>query len=155
VSTRALTSVVAIALLTLVTVLVAGTVAGGLLGMEPPAESPPQVSLDASANASADRIALTHAGGDVVQVSRLRVRITVGDERLARQPPVPFFAARGFHAGPTGPFNVASDPEWGAGETAAVTLAGTNSPQLSEGVRVRVELFRGEYRIGSVTVRAA
>jgi FlaG/FlaF family flagellin (archaellin) len=155
VSTRAFTPVIGIVLLLGVTVLAAATVGAGLLGTTPSDGTPPRVSLTASANASADRIALTHTGGDVITVSRLRVRISVDGQRLEQQPPVPFFAATGFEAGPTGPFNTAADQTWGAGERATLSLAGTNSPQLTPGATVRVDIYRGEYRIATVTTRAA
>jgi FlaG/FlaF family flagellin (archaellin) len=154
VSTRALTPVLGIALLTLVTVLAAAAVGAGLSGIGPAGETPPRVSLSASANASVDRITLAHTGGDVVSVSRLRVRITVDGQRLTHQPPVPFFAATGFESGPTGPFNTAADGQWAAGERATLTLASTNSPQLTPGATVRVDVYRGGHRIATATARA-
>lgn len=153
-STRALAPVVGIALLTLVTALAAATVGAGLLDGGVTSETPPRLSLSASANASVDRITLTHTGGDVVSVTQLRVRISVDGERLTHQPPVPFFAATGFESGPTGPFNTAADQQWAAGERATLTLASTNSPQLTSGVTVRVDVYRGEYRIATATARA-
>ena len=66
--------------------------------------------------------------------------VTVDDEPLAHQPPVPFVGAPGFRASPTGPFNAASDPTWRVGERAGVRLASTNEPVLQEGSVVRVTL---------------
>jgi FlaG/FlaF family flagellin (archaellin) len=151
---RGFGSVVGIALLVLVAVLAASVVGAATLSATPDA-APPQVALAVSADAGADRIALTHRGGDALSVGRLRVVVHVDGERLAHQPPVPFFAARGFESGPTGPFNVADDGRWQAGETAAVRLAGTNSHRLSAGTRVRVVVYHGAYELATVTTRAA
>jgi len=153
VTRRATSSTVGVALLALVAVLAGAVVAGATLAATPD-RGPPRASLAAAANADTDRIALTHRGGNTLVVDRLRVVVSVDGERLTHQPPVPFFAARGFESGPTGPFNVATDGRWRAGETAGLRLATTNSPQLSAGARVRVDLYRGEYRLATVTTRA-
>ncbi|MFB6143064.1 MAG: type IV pilin N-terminal domain-containing protein [Halorientalis sp.] len=150
---RGTSAVVAVALLSLVTVLAAGAVGTLAVGIAPDG-APPRVVLSASADAGADRVALTHRSGEPLDVSRLRLVVHVGGRRLAHQPPVPFFAARGFESGPTGPFNVATGGAWRVGETATFRLASTNSPQLSPGVRVRVDVYRGRYRLASVTTRA-
>ncbi|QZY00980.1 type IV pilin [Halobaculum rubrum] len=94
-------------------------------------------------------ITLTHRGGDTLDVRRLRVVIRVDGSRLRHQPPVPFFAARGFDSGPTGPFNLASDHAWSAGESTSVTPAGTNHPELRPGSRVEVSLFVGSQRLAA------
>lgn len=149
---RATSSTVGVALLAFVAVLAAAVVGTATLDAVP--ETPPRVTLAAEADAETDRIALTHRGGDALAVARLRVVVRVDGRPLAHQPPVPFFAARGFESGPTGPFNVAADDRWRAGETAAIRLASTNSPQVTAGARIHVALYRGEYRIGTVTTRA-
>ncbi|WP_248897975.1 type IV pilin [Haloplanus halobius] len=87
-----------------------------------------------------DRIVLTHRAGDAVGVRRLDVVVRVGGESLAHQPPVPFFSARGFRPGPTGPFNAAADPIWDPGERASIRVASTNRPSLRAGANVTVEL---------------
>jgi len=133
---RALSSVVGVVLLVAVTVLVATTL--GTVTTLDPGASVPAASLSLSADADADRIELTHEGGETLDVSELSVTVTVDGEDLDRQPPVPFFAAAGFESGPTGPFNVASDDDWSAGETAGFRVASTNDPQLSPGSRVVV-----------------
>jgi len=153
VSTRATSPVVGVVLLTAVAVLAAATVGATVFGT-PVEETPPRAAVDLRADPAADRIAVTHAGGDVLAVDRLRVRVSVGGRPLDHQPPVPFFAATGFEAGPTGPFNSAADGRWAAGETAAVRLAGTNGPRLRPGVRVRVAIYSGGYRVATATTRA-
>lgn len=152
-SRRASAPVVAVALLVLVAVGLAGVVAAGLGALAPPT-TPPSVGLDVSADAGADRIALTHLGGDPVGVDRLRLRVLVDGTPLAHQPRVPFFAARGFRAGPTGPFNSASDPRWTPGETASLRLASTNEPPLDAGARLRVEVYSGDHRIAVLSTVA-
>ena len=94
-------------------------------------------------------LTLTHRGGDTLDVRRLRVVIRVDGERLRHQPPVPFFAARGFDSGPTGPFNLASDHAWSAGESTSVTPAGTNHPEIRPGSTVEVSLFVGSQRLAA------
>lgn len=87
-------------------------------------------------------IAVTYERGPTLDVSALRLRIDVDGEPLAFQPPLPFFAARGFRSGPTGPFNVAGDGAWSAGETGTLAVAGTNDPELEPGRTVTVRLYR-------------
>jgi len=93
-------------------------------------------SIAVSLELDGDTIAVTHEAGPDLRMSRVRLVVAVDGTPLDHQPPVPFFAARGFRAGPTGPFNVASDPAWTAGETAAVRVASTNSPTVGPGSRV-------------------
>ena len=127
---RGLTSVVGIALLTLVTVALAAVLLGGLTAVEH--EAPPRTSFDVAADASADRVAVTHAGGDAIDPAAVSLHLAVEDEPLARQPPVPFFSADGFVSGPTGPFNPAWRGNWTAGETATLRIAETNAPSRLE-----------------------
>ncbi|GAB6860473.1 type IV pilin [Haloplanus litoreus] len=89
-----------------------------------------------------DRLVLTHRAGETVDVRSLDVLVRVDGQPLARQPPVPFFSARGFRSGPTGPFNAAADPRWEPGERASFRVASTNRPSLSAGAHVTVELRR-------------
>jgi flagellin-like protein len=133
---RGVTSVVGVVLLVALTVLAAAALGAALspdAGM-----APPTTRLSLAVDPGTDRIELTHEGGATLQAESLRVRVRVDGDPLVHQPPVPFFAATGFAGGPTGPFNSASDGAWRAGETAAVELAGTNSPRITEGSRVTV-----------------
>ncbi|QIB73028.1 type IV pilin [Halogeometricum borinquense] len=107
----------------------------------PSAADPVAFSLAVTGN----QIAVTHERGPPIQVADLRIHILVAGDSLAFQPPVPFFSARGFRPGPTGPFNVGSDGVWSAGETGSVVIAGTNDPQPEPGGTVTVQI----YRIGS------
>lgn len=138
----------------LLTVLSAAVVGATLRDVTPESRSAPRVSITASADAARDRIALTHRSGDSLTVSDLRIEIHVDGERLANQPPVPFFAATGFESGPTGPFNTAADGTWQAGETGAVRIADTNSPQLATDATVTVHVYTEHHRIATVTARA-
>lgn len=137
---RAVSPVVGVvALLAVTTALAAG--AGVVLqGAAGDPDDPTRARLELSASADG-RIALTHGGGDPLDAAELRVRVAVDGERLAHQPPVPFFAASGFESGPTGPFNVAHDGDWTAGETASFEVASTNSPAVTEGSRVAVRVY--------------
>ena len=76
-----------------------------------------------------------------MDIGSASVRVAVDGEPLTHQPPVPFFAARGFHGGPTGPFNVAADPSWTVGETASLRVAATNSPELRVGTTLTVRVL--------------
>jgi hypothetical protein len=82
----------------------------------------------------------------------MEVHVAVNGTRLAHQPPVPFFAATGFEPGPTGPFNSASDPEWGVGEVGTLTVAGTNGPAIRPGATVRVTVVSGGYLVAETDV---
>lgn len=136
---RAITSVVGTLLLVAVTVVAAAATLSVVVAVDPGTDAP-TAALALTADADADRIALTHRGGDTLAVGDLSVTVSVDGRELERQPPVPFFAARGFESGPTGPFNSASDDDWTAGETGGFRLASTNDPALSPGDRVEVTI---------------
>jgi FlaG/FlaF family flagellin (archaellin) len=128
--------VVAVVLLVALSVALAGAVV--VLAPAAPVGPPPRAALQLSVDAGSDRVALTHVGGDVLDAETLSLRVTVDGTPLVHQPPVPFFAARGFHPGPTGPFNSGADPRWTPGETASFEVASTNAPTIEPGARVRV-----------------
>jgi hypothetical protein len=139
---RASVSPVAVVLLVALTVLAAGSVALALPQL--PNDPPPKrgISVDATADG---RVSVTLLSGETLDVRNIDVRLAVDDESLRHQPPVPFFAARGFHGGPTGPFNVADDSTWQVGETAGLRVAGTNQPTLTAGATLRIRLLvRGQ-----------
>jgi hypothetical protein len=127
-------------------VAVAGTALGGL--PTAPATVAPTLAVEG------DRLVLTHRGGEAVDVRPLEVIVRVDGEPLAHQPPVPFFSARGFRPGPTGPFNAAADPRWEPGERASVRVASTNRPSVVAGARVTVELRRGGRRLAVLSATA-
>lgn len=134
-----------------VAVVVAAAVGATLLKL-PLGRDPGVVAL--SLSVSGDRVALTHRGGGPLDVAALRIRVLVDGTPLVHQPPVPFFAARGFASGPTGPFNRAADPEWGHGETAALRVADTNRPALDPGDHVAVVVSVGDRRVARLTATA-
>jgi len=146
---RATSPVVGVVLLIGITVIAAAGV--GIAVTASTAEPPPTAAVDLTADADTDRIALTHRGGDRLDVSELSVHVTVDGEPLSEQPPVPFFAATGFRGGPTGAFNPADSQRFHVGDTASFRLASTNSPQLTAGATVTVELRTED----SVVVRAS
>ena len=131
-------------------VVVGTTVAAVSLGVTPAAPTAAGITLAVDG----DRLRLTHRAGDPVDVRRLDVIVRVDGTPLRHQPPVPFFSARGFRPGPTGPFNAAADPRWEAGERASVRLASTNRPRVVAGARVTVELRYGERRLATLTATA-
>jgi Cu/Ag efflux protein CusF len=150
VSTRALSSVVGVALLTLVAVLAASVVGATAFGAAPAGDDPTRAAFELQVDADANRITLTHSGGDAVSVSDLRIRVRIDGEPLAHQPPVPFFATTGFVSGPTGPVNVADDDRWTAGERASFELAGTNAPLPEEGSQVTVALYLDDRKLAAL-----
>jgi FlaG/FlaF family flagellin (archaellin) len=123
-------------LLIAITVVLAGGVATATLD----APSDPAPSAVLSLSATDDRVSIYHRGGDSIDVAAATIRVRVDGEPLDEQPPVPFFSAAGFHPGPTGPFNPASDDAWRAGDTATFRVAGTNDPTLEPGRTVAVEI---------------
>lgn len=150
---RAATPVVGVAVLLAVTVCLVAVVATGALAV---VTSSGQQATDASAAAFSlsvrgDELTLTHEAGPSLAVDTLVVRVSVDGTPLRHQPPVPFFAARGFHGGPSGPFNPASDGRWSRGETATVRVAGTNAPALRPGRTVSVRLVRGDELLATLT----
>ncbi|MCU4740944.1 type IV pilin N-terminal domain-containing protein [Halobacteria archaeon AArc-m2/3/4] len=139
---RAVSPVVGTLLLIALTICLAAVVAVGI-GFGPGAaalSTPPTATFELTVDADEQEISLQHVAGETIDVRELRVHVTVEDEPLAEQPPVPFFSENGFRGGPDGPFNERADPQWSVGETASVTVAGTNSPSIDTGDEVSVTL---------------
>lgn len=139
---RGISPVVGTVLLVLVTiglVVVVGTSVVGSTALTPTVQAP--VAMDVTAD-DGGTITMTHDGGHPIDVEAVTLTVTVDGTALARQPPVPFFSTSGFEPGPTGPFNSASDPRWTVGESASLTVAGTNHPALEPGSTVVVQVLR-------------
>ena len=134
------------------TVAVVLGVAVAAVGLGTTPATPPVVA--ATLAVDGDRLTLTHRAGERVDVRRLDVVVRVGGTPLRHQPPVPFFAARGFRSGPTGPFNAATDPTWTPGERASVRVAATNRPAIEPGDRVTVTLRVDGQRVTTVAATA-
>lgn len=149
---RAVSSVVGVALLIGLTVVFSMTLLG-LVDTDRPAPTP-TASLSVSADATADRIAISHEAGDELDVSELKLYITVDGKALQHQPPVPFFAADGFVSGPEGPFNTASPDSFRAGMTGTLVLATTNDPRIEPGDTVTVQVSTDRGIIHDETVTA-
>jgi FlaG/FlaF family flagellin (archaellin) len=144
--------VLAVVLLVGLTVAAAALLGTVALGQATALDEPaPRASF--SVDAVGDRISLVHERGDPVAVGPLRIELAVDGSSLRHQPPVPFFAAKGFRGGPSGPFNPRADGEWTAGETASFRVAGTNDPDLTAGAELTVDLYHGETRIASLSTR--
>ena len=150
---RGLSPVLGTVVLLAITVALASVVgmAVGAYGTDAPT---PRVDLTASADATADSITITHRQGESLDIEALDLQIRIDGQPLDHQPPVPFFAAEGFHSGPTGPFNSASTDPWSAGESATLRLASTNAPLLSEGSTVTIELTHDRAVLATLTVTA-
>lgn len=152
-SSRASASTVGIVVVLAVTIAVAGVATAGLASIDPHAP-PPQAAFSLSVDGQTDRLTLRHLGGDTLDVRNLSVRIRVDGTPLSHQPPVPFFAARGYRGGPTGPFNSRADPRWQPGEAASVRVAGTNAPGIDPGVTVTVTLVVDGTRVARMSTTA-
>ncbi|SDY00659.1 hypothetical protein [Halobellus clavatus] len=158
-TSRASAPVVGVALLLLVGVGLGGVVAagaeavltatGGSSGTAASSDDGPR-TIGLSLTLDTDTVSLTHEAGPALELAALELRVTVDGVPLRHQPPVPFFAARGFRAGPTGPFNVASDGVWSAGETGSFRLATTNAPRVAPGRTVAVTVSVGGRRVSRV-----
>ncbi|MFC4359552.1 type IV pilin [Halobium salinum] len=149
-STRA-NATVGVALLLALTVVTAGSVGAVLVDRAASTVGEPAPTVALSLSVEGDRLTVTHEGGAALDTRRLRLVVTVDGEPLAHQPPVPFFSARGFAPGPTGPFNVAADQGLTAGESAGFVVAGTNSPALEPGSTVEVAIYREGTPVATLT----
>jgi len=147
---RGVSPVVGVAVIAFLTVVLSVTVVAAVPSLS--TEPQPTARLTVSADASTDRITLTHEQGETLDVTELNLTVRVEGTALSHQPPVPFFAAEGFEGGPTGPFNTASPNDWRAGETAGFRIATTNEPLIDVGatVFVTVATDRGVVYEGSV-----
>lgn len=131
-SARGLAPVVGILLLLVLVTAVAGAVVAVVPGgMTAAPEGPAAIELDVVSAGDDWALVLHHAGGAPVDLEAAELVVSVDGVPLANQPPVPFFNVEGFHPGPTGPFNVASDDTWRAGESGAITVrSASNSPDI-------------------------
>ena len=150
---RAISPLLGTVLLVAVTVALATTVGAMVVTSDMASESS-TVRLSANADAATETLSLTHEGGSTLNPDTLTMRIHIDGTALDRQPPIPFFAAKGFVSGPTGPFNAATKGEWTAGETGSLQLATTNAPNLAVGDRVEFTLLDGESVIATVETTA-
>ncbi|SFF81809.1 Protein of unknown function [Halopelagius inordinatus] len=159
-SARALSPVVGVVVLVGLTVAVAAVVGAGAVAFAPEdaatdrSRGQPSAGVALSLTADGDTATLTHEAGRPLSVRRLRVRVEVDGTPLRHQPPVPFFSARGFRSGPTGPFNAASDGTWSVGERASFAVAGTNDPALEAGRTVTVTVYDGNRRVARLSAVA-
>lgn len=136
---RAITPVVGILVFLVITVLLATTVAAGLVTVAP-TDPDLEPAFDLSVTAADGSITIDYLRGEPIDVREVTLSVTVDGDPLDEQPPVPFFAANGYEGGPTGPFNEAADPHWVAPETAGFRLAETNEPLPDPGDEVAVTI---------------
>jgi hypothetical protein len=139
--------------LALAVCLLVGVAAGGV-ALEPLSTVDGRTTAAVSLTVSGDTLAFVHRGGPALRVAALRLVVTVDGTPLRHQPPIPFFAARGFRAGPTGPFNRGGDGRWTPGERASLTVASTNRPAVTPGATVTVRFVADGRTVATATARA-
>lgn len=150
-SPRGLSPVIGVVSLLAVTVVLSAVV--GLSAPAATISEPTVASFEGSAEPNGE-IRLTHRAGDSINLDKLGVRIRINDEPLAEQPPVPFFSAPGFESAPGGAFNSASSDHWDVGEIASLRVAGTNTPSISAGDSVTVQLYVDGNSVAAVEMTA-
>lgn len=128
-------------------------VAVGAVALEP-LDSVDGQTAAVSLTVHGDTLTFVHRGGPTLRVADLQLVVRVDGTPLRHQPPVPFFAARGFRSGPTGPFNRGGDGRWSGGERASLTVASTNHPRVAPGVTVRVRFVDDGRTVATVAARA-
>lgn len=129
---------VAVVLLLAVTVVAASVMALALPSL--PSDPPAQRGITVEATDDG-RLTLTLVAGDTIDVQDAAVRVSVDGDPLRHQPPVPYFAARGFHGAPTGPFNRAGSDQWRVGESGTLRVASTNAPLPDVGDTITVRIL--------------
>jgi len=149
---RAVSSVVGVVLLVGLVVAGAGTLSLALA--TEPAEPAPMAGFELAVDADTDTLSLTHRGGEAIALTATTIRVEINGTALTHQPPIPFFAARGFESGPAGPLNSASDNVWHPGETGTVVLASTNEPTLTRDSTVTVRIITDETEIARLQTAA-
>ncbi|RRJ30765.1 type IV pilin [Halocatena pleomorpha] len=150
-SDRGVSTVVGIIVLVGITIVLAGAFGAMVLTQAPPSE-PPQAVFALTADSATQTITLTHESGADLTPETLRLTIAVDGEPIAHQPPIPFFAAKGFIGGPTGPFNSAYEGNWTAGQSASLRVASTNT-QFQAGTMVTVRLYAADQLVASLETR--
>ena len=155
-SDRSLTPVVGVLVLVAMTVALAVVVAfvAADVGSLESAEPSSTASIELTASADDGELAFEHAGGDDLDVRELTLEVAVDGDPLEKQPPVPFFAADGFHGGPTGPFNPETEPIWTTGKRATLQVAETNDPVIEAGSEIVVTLIVDDRRIATLETTA-
>jgi flagellin-like protein len=143
---RGTSPVIGVVILLGLVIVGAAAVGGSLASIETPTDP---VDITLSVAADSDRLTLTHRRGPPLNVSAASVAVRIDESPLVHQPPVPFFTARGFRAGPTGPFNSAADDTWRAGEETSLQLAATNAPLVAPGDVVRVRIATDEQTVAA------
>ncbi|RJT00796.1 type IV pilin N-terminal domain-containing protein [Halococcus sp. IIIV-5B] len=138
-SRRGVAPVVGVAVLVVVTLVLAAVVGAFVIGLGGGTDHTPTAAITADRNGN--EVVLTHVGGDSLDVNDLTVRLFVDGRALDHQPRVPAAGMVGFRGAPSGPFNSRSDDTWSAGEVASVTIATTtNAPQPTAGSTVTVRI---------------
>lgn len=138
---RGITPVIAAPLLLLMTLLLAiviGTMTPGFTSLTDPE---PLTVIDVTTDPSTNTISITNNGPREIDVRELTITIEIDNTPLHYPLQVPYFSQRGFHPGPTGAFNSATDPFWTAGERVSFRIASTNTPTLTPGNSLSITLI--------------
>ena len=150
-SDRAVSPVLGVILLVALTVITAGVIALFVTEL-PDMREPPVVTMEGTVNASDNTLTIVHTGGDSIAVDELALHVTVDEEPLTYQPPVPFESARGYSTGPSGPLHSWGSSTWEPGEESRLQLAGSNEPLPTAESRVAVEITYADTPIAELSL---
>jgi FlaG/FlaF family flagellin (archaellin) len=136
---RAVSTIPAIVLLTLLTIALGVGIAATSQQVHAAGHDPCQATpIAVGFTVDGPVLRVTHLAGPPLSLDNATTTITVDGDPLRHQPPLPFFAARGFQAAPTGAFNSGSDGTFSVGEDASMQIAQTNHPWPDRGSAVRL-----------------
>lgn len=137
---RGITPVIAAPLLLVITLLLAVVIGTITLGFTTLSEPEALTVIDVSSDPTTNSVTIVNKGPRELDVRELTIVIEIDHQPLSHQLTVPFFSHQGYHSGPTGPFNSATDPYWTTGEEVSFRIASTNSPSLTPGVTLTITL---------------
>jgi archaellum component FlaF (FlaF/FlaG flagellin family) len=123
--------------MTLLLAIVLGTIVPGLTSLDDPE---PLTIIEVRTDASTNTITLVNKGPRDIDVRELTITIEIDGTPLEYPLTIPYFSQRGFHPGPTGAFNSATDPYWLPGERVSFRIASTNTPTLTPGDSLTITL---------------
>lgn len=124
--------------MTLLLAIVIGTITPGFTSLTDPE---PLTIIEVTTDAPTNTITITNKGPREIDVRELTVTIEIDNTPLQHSLTVPYFSQRGFHPGPTGAFNSATDPYWSTGERVSFRIASTNTPTLTVGNSLTLTLI--------------
>ncbi len=141
---RGITPVIAAPLLLLMTLLLAIVIGTIAPAFTIPNDPEPLTVIDVTTDESTNTVSITNDGPREIDVRELTVTIEIDHTPIHHPLTVPYFSQRGFHSGPTGAFNSATDPFWSTGERVSFRIASTNSPTLEPGKSLTITLITND-----------